>query len=167
MAVTLGKRLSELRKEKGITQEKLAELCGVSSQAVSKWENDLSAPDIMLLPQIADLLGITVDELLTGEKQVQTLILPPEKRKSADEMLLKIRVIADDNTNVKVNLPLSLVKVGLEMGLTMDFIPNNASQKFDFSTIDFDKIFSLVNAGVMGKLVEVEADEVKVEIFVE
>ena len=42
MSITIGKKLSELRKEKGITQEKMAEICGVSPQAVSKWENEVS-----------------------------------------------------------------------------------------------------------------------------
>ena len=61
---TLGKRIAMLRKEKGYTQEQLAEKVGVSAQAVSKWENDVSCPDITLLPLLADILGVTVDELL-------------------------------------------------------------------------------------------------------
>jgi|GEM_PF-6583186 len=47
MANTLGSRIGEFRKKKGITQDQLAEYIGVSSQAVSKWENDLSCPDIL------------------------------------------------------------------------------------------------------------------------
>ena len=58
---TMGKRIMQLRKEKGYTQEQLAELCGVSAQAVSKWENDVSCPDISILPQLAELLGVTTD----------------------------------------------------------------------------------------------------------
>ncbi len=64
---TLGKRIMQHRKRLGMTQEQLAERVGVSAQAVSKWENDLSCPDITLLPQLAEIFGISVDELLGKE----------------------------------------------------------------------------------------------------
>lgn len=67
---TLGKRIAALRKEKGMTQEQLAEKVGVSAQAVSKWENDISCPDITLLPLLGDLFGVSVDELL-GVKPIE------------------------------------------------------------------------------------------------
>lgn len=65
--MTLGKRIMQHRKRLGMTQEQLADRVGVSAQAVSKWENDLSCPDISLLPQLAEIFGISVDELL-GKK---------------------------------------------------------------------------------------------------
>lgn len=68
--MTLGNKIAELRKEKGITQEVLANALGVSNQAVSKWEANQSCPDIQLLPQIADLFGITLDDLF-GRKVIQ------------------------------------------------------------------------------------------------
>ena len=55
---TLGTRIAGLRKEKGYTQEEFSDMLGVSAQAVSKWENDLSCPDIMLIPQIASIFDI-------------------------------------------------------------------------------------------------------------
>ena len=54
---TLGKRIMALRKAKGWTQEQLAAQLGISAQAVSKWENDVSCPDISTLPALAALLG--------------------------------------------------------------------------------------------------------------
>ena len=75
---TLGKRIATLRKEKGLTQEQLAEKVGVSAQAVSKWENDVSCPDITLLPLLADLFGVSVDELL-GVKPVEPHIVILDK----------------------------------------------------------------------------------------
>ena len=68
MNVSLADKLKELRKAKRISQEKLAEYLGVSYQAVSKWENGVTCPDVMLLPDIARYYGITVDELLQVEK---------------------------------------------------------------------------------------------------
>ena len=64
----LSEKLKNLRKGKGISQEKLAKYLGVTFQAVSKWENSTTMPDIMLLPEIARFFGITVDELLCVEK---------------------------------------------------------------------------------------------------
>lgn len=59
--------IKTLRKKNGVSQEKLAEYVGVSFQAVSKWENGTTMPDIMLLPEISRFFGITVDELLQVE----------------------------------------------------------------------------------------------------
>ena len=60
----LGTNLKQLRKERNLTQEELAECLEVSPQTVSKWENNLSMPDISLLPVLADYFGVTVDALL-------------------------------------------------------------------------------------------------------
>lgn len=65
--MTLGNRIAELRKERSMTQEALANALGVSNQAVSKWEANQSCPDIQLLPQIADLFGVTLDSLFGRE----------------------------------------------------------------------------------------------------
>ena len=69
MEQTLGKRIMQYRKNKGLTQDKLAEALGVTPQAVSKWENDQSCPDISTLPKLAEIFGITTDELLGHESQ--------------------------------------------------------------------------------------------------
>lgn len=61
---TMGGRIKYHRKRLNLTQEQLAERMGVSAQAVSKWENDLSCPDISILPLLAEVFGITTDELL-------------------------------------------------------------------------------------------------------
>ncbi len=66
------------RKALGLTQEGLAQKLGVTNQAVSKWESGQSCPDLALLPQIADLFGITIDELFGREpKAVSFPAQPP------------------------------------------------------------------------------------------
>lgn len=62
--MNIGKKIKELRKQRGITQEQLAESIGVSFQAVSKWENNIALPDITLVPILASYFGVTTDELL-------------------------------------------------------------------------------------------------------
>lgn len=64
MKKTLGMMIAELRKEHGMTQLELAEKMGVTDKAVSKWERDLSCPDINSLPNLSALLGVSVDELM-------------------------------------------------------------------------------------------------------
>ena len=76
MNETLGKRIAQYRKEQSLTQENLAERLGISSQAVSKWENDLSCPDISILPQLAEALGVTTDELLGKVQRHGGQVLP-------------------------------------------------------------------------------------------
>ncbi len=68
MEQTLGKRIVENRKRMGLTQDQLAEKLGVTAQAVSKWENDQSCPDITTIPQLADIFGISTDALLGREE---------------------------------------------------------------------------------------------------
>lgn len=64
MESTLGNRITKNRKRLGLTQDQLAEKLGITAQAVSKWENDLSCPDISILPKLADIFEISIDELL-------------------------------------------------------------------------------------------------------
>lgn len=165
MNETIGNRITKYRKAKNLTQEALAEQLGVSSQAVSKWENDASCPDISLLPKLCSVLGITTDELLTGKSE-EVRLVPVEQRKSLDEMVLRIRVNSAEGDKVRVNLPMTLVKIALELGV--DIVPNHADGMDSLRNIDLAKIMELVERGLMGKLVEVEsADGDIVEVVVE
>ena len=67
MEKTLGNYIAELRKKNGMTQAELAEKLGITDKAVSKWERDLSCPDIALLPRIAEIFGLSVDELMRSK----------------------------------------------------------------------------------------------------
>ena len=66
---SIGKMISSLRKEKGMTQSELAEKMNVTDKAVSKWERDLSCPDINTISKLADVLEVSVDELLQAKKK--------------------------------------------------------------------------------------------------
>ncbi|MBR4278605.1 MAG: helix-turn-helix transcriptional regulator [Clostridia bacterium] len=61
--MNIGHKIKELRKQRGITQEQLANSIGISFQAVSKWENNIALPDISLAPMLASYFGVTMDEL--------------------------------------------------------------------------------------------------------
>lgn len=162
MANTLGSRIAEYRKKKGMTQDQLAEHLGVSSQAVSKWENDLSCPDITLLPQLADYFNVTIDELLRGGKSHAVQI--EEERKDFNKKILKVYVNSEQGDIVKVNLPLGLVKVALEIGMQLPQISCNDALK----NIDLQSILLMAESGVIGKIVEIKsANGDNVEIVIE
>ena len=68
---TLGMMIASLRKENGMTQFELAEKMGVTDKAVSKWERDLSCPDVNTIPKLAEVFGISVDELMQIKAESQ------------------------------------------------------------------------------------------------
>ena len=118
--MTLGEKIAENRRARGMTQEEVANLLGVTSQAVSKWENNNSLPDITLLPAIADLFETTIDALMSRERSDVVRFVPEKTRKSIDEMFLHIQVISDD-TKINVNLPLAIVKAFADaMGMAVE-----------------------------------------------
>ena len=165
MDMTIGKRIAALRKEKGLTQEELAQHMGVSGQAVSKWENDQTCPDISALPKLARLLGVTVHELLEGKEETPAVwVLPPAERKDLKDMMLRVIVDSADGDRVRVNLPMALVEVAVEIGMEMPQINGQDALK----GVDLNKVLRLVREGLVGNLVEVDsADGDKVRVFVE
>lgn len=134
---TLGQKIGSLRREKEWTQEELAEKLGVSAQAVSKWENDVSCPDIMLLPEISKLFGVTVDALLGCEPQMPVQLVPKEERKKIDSLMLRIIVNSSDGDKVRINLPMTLIKTGIELGFNMSQVSgSSALDGIDLPLID-------------------------------
>jgi transcriptional regulator with XRE-family HTH domain len=160
---TIGQNIASLRKKNNITQEALAEICGVSPQAVSKWENDVSCPDVALLKTIARAFGVSVDELLDDGEGPVTRI---SENTDTTKKILRIRV-TDGGNKVNVNLPFALVELFLTNGNLMNnisFGKNGESLK----NIDFKQICDMVHMGITGKLIEVEGEDgEKVEIWVE
>lgn len=65
----IGETIASLRKEKGMTQSELAEKMNVTDKAVSKWERNLSCPDINTISKLANILGVSVEELLKSKNQ--------------------------------------------------------------------------------------------------
>ena len=165
MEMTIGKRIAQLRKEKGLTQEELSQMMEVSAQAVSKWENDQTCPDIASLPKLAKILGVTVDELLSGREENAPVarVLEPEARKELKDMMLRIVVDETYGDHVKVNIPMALVQVALEMGMELPQLSGNSALK----NLDLAQLVNMVRQGAIGNLLEVESDNEVVRIFVE
>ena len=80
---SMGMMIAGKRKELGMTQLELAEIMGVTDKAVSKWERDLSYPDVNALPKLAEVFGMSVDELL----QIKSEAMQAEEKKPISDIL--------------------------------------------------------------------------------
>ena len=116
---TMGAMVAALSKEKGMTQADLAARMGVTDKAVSKWERDLSLPDVHSIPKLAQVLGISVEELMgsaapsgEGRKPLQPLVLLVVKA-VALAMGVSVTVLS-----ILGNLSLSTGFILLGIGLT-------------------------------------------------
>ena len=157
---TLGQRIAHYRKLRGITQEELGEKCGVSSQAVSKWENDISAPDITLIGTLSEIFGISADELLGLKREVATAVKP--ETIDEERLLLRVNIDSNDGDKVRINVPYKLGLVLMQSGAVGD--KNSDALK----NIDFKQIAEMVKMGILGPIVDIEsADGDRVKITVE
>ncbi|HHV03411.1 MAG TPA: helix-turn-helix transcriptional regulator [Bacteroidales bacterium] len=184
----LGSNIAKFRKERGMTQDNLAELLSVSPQAVSKWENDVSYPDIEMLPKLANIFGVSLDTLFSNPVTPETEFVEPENRKDPNKMLFKIRVKSHQGDTVSVNLPIALLKVfdfnsfvnngnstDDDTAETEDSKDSSGNKKnvfqingINLGAIDWNQLLELIDNGVIGKLIEVHsADGDLVEIYVE
>ncbi len=112
--MNLGKNISELRKKNNLTQEELANMLGVSPQAVSKWENDAACPDIALLPKIAEIFGVTIDELMNEQGSIHSQKTVNSKMQT--KRIIQIHVLSADGKSSKINIPFRLVSAGMKIG---------------------------------------------------
>ncbi len=156
--MNLGNNISEKRKAKGMTQEELAANLGVSPQAVSKWENNLSCPDISLLPAIAKIFGMSVDELLGAASATENVgeektFAEPETAyeepvftgKKATTLL----ITTERNGKVSnVRFPLTIMRFGLNLGSAFGGITGAQA-----NTIE-----NAVKTGLSGEILSVDGE---------
>ena len=100
--IKIGKFISECRKNKNLTQASLAEKLGITDRAVSKWERGLAMPDSSIMLELCNVLGITVNELLSGEviemenynkKAEENLIEMKKQKEQSDKRLLTMEIV--------------------------------------------------------------------------
>lgn len=91
--MSIGERISQLRQENHISQLQLADALGISRQAISKWENDQTAPDTINLIRLADVLNTEVEYLATGKKPVYTYPVVVDKIKTIEKIVKVEKVV--------------------------------------------------------------------------
>jgi len=122
--IKIGNFLRELRKEQEKTQEEIAEICGVSSRSVSRWENGNTLPDLGILVELADYYGVDVREIIDGERKSENM------EKETKETLLKIADYVDKQK--KQAILRAIVLFALEMlccGFTIAILVLNNNEK--------------------------------------
>ena len=112
---TLGAMIASLRKERQMTQLELAEQLGVTDKAVSKWERNLSCPDIAAIPKLADILGVSVEELLRAQTAEQPAEKPGEAARTARLILRAVPVAMGAAVTVLAWLGQIDVRIGLSL----------------------------------------------------
>ena len=148
MNESFGKRLARLRKEKSFTQEDIANKLNISYQAVSKWENDITNPDISVLLELSEILGVSLNTLLGKKDDVN---YEPKPKKEIDKMILKI-IIRDNDDKVNLNIPVKLIKACLDAGIK---VPGTDKTK----DINWQEVYSMIESGIIGNLVEIEGSD--------
>lgn len=108
---TLGRRIAAQRKKLGMTQDALAEHLGVTAQAVSKWENDQSCPDIAMLPKLSGIFGVSIDALLGVERKEAA---EPEKAVSVEAQQI-VPVPVQTGKRLSIGIALWLLLAGAVM----------------------------------------------------
>ena len=83
---SFGTRLAEIRKEHTMTPNDIADRLNISAQAVSKWENDITMPDIDTLVKLSDIFDMSLDELV-GKQKNEPVLVPEEQRKDINKMV--------------------------------------------------------------------------------
>lgn len=141
---TMGSFLAALRKAKGMTQQEVANRLNVSNKTVSKWERDEGCPEIMMLPLIAELYSVTVDEILRGER-----IAKEEKTEIKDTKSEKqIKYLIDRATTKFKNLSIVSVVLGVA-GVLLAYTIGNMLYDFKFLWVGLLIALLLATASVI------------------
>ena len=121
--IKIGKFIASCRKEKNLTQAQLAEKLGITDRAISKWETGKSMPDTGLMSEICELLGISVNELFTGEK----LNLMEDYRKNAESNLLALKEMEETKNKELLKLEWVIGYMGIIPYLILIFTASFAN----------------------------------------
>lgn len=160
-----GSRLQFLRKQHGLTQDNLAERLMISPQAVSKWENGITSPDMETLVRLADMFNISLDELL-GRAEKKPVQFAAPGTKNLEDLMLRIRIkpgCGGGPDSVNITIPFVLVREFGSSGVS-SILPGGMSA----GEIPFDKIVALVERGALGDILELDtSDGTRVRITVE
>ena len=111
--VSMGEIISTLRKEKGMTQKEIADQLGITDKAVSKWERNIAFPDTATIPKLAEILGVSVEDLM------QVKAVPAPAGKEAGRLINLILKAVPLAMGVAVVVTSGLGELDLKSGFTM------------------------------------------------
>lgn len=120
---TIGQFIAALRKANGMTQQEVADRLNVSNKAVSRWERDECSPDISLIPSLAEMFGVTCDELLKGERILEAAVNVEKKEPKVQKQIKNLigRALSGFKTLIYISLALSAVGLICMFGISYGF----------------------------------------------
>ena len=153
--MSIGKNIALLRRAKGLTQSELGDLLGVSNQAVSKWESEMSMPDVMLLPDIAKVFGVDLNDLYGTAKEIPEISVPvPESETNMqDSRILNISAKVE-GVDVKIRMPAQALRSMMELCFGDDDEQKKA-------------ITEILDSPMSGTVIDVDNEDCKAKICVE
>ena len=161
---TIGQNIAYFRKQKQLTQEELAEKMSVTAQAVSKWECDASYPDITVINSLAKVLGISVDNLFNGSKEIPEMKETTQEKIDRRILRVQVQVTKTENeesdTTIITRFPVAAVNKAIENGTLKKLVGDDVYGEV-VST------FGMIDAGLTGPIVEVNNPEAHIIISVE
>lgn len=128
--VKIGKLISKLRKQKGLTQQELADMVGIGNQAVSKWERGLTIPDISIINELSKILEISSDELLKGELEPTYNTITNSKENITNNKENKI----NKNFSKKVLITIFVILISFILYLIITSYLNNKTYKYELQS---------------------------------
>lgn len=159
MKNTIGQNISIFRKKAGMTQEELSEKMNVTSQAVSKWENDLSYPDLECMNRLSRILGTTVDTLINGESAIPEVKLADRTNIEKRILVLSTKVKKPSEVTANLRLPMEFICRLKADGKLADVV-GEENVKW------VEEGLELAKAGVVGTVLSAHTDDVDAVIEV-
>ena len=156
--MSIGANITKYRKQKNLTQAELGEKIGVSNQAVSKWESGSTLPDVMLLPQIAEVLGVSLYDLYnlpdpkTSSPSASLAEIPEDRR------TLVIHVIGE-GVDVTTRFPVAAIRSALGNAILRDALAGTG--------VETENWLGMLDGGMTGQLLDADMDDYHVTIVVE
>ena len=154
----IGEHIAIYRKKAGLTQEQLAEKMNVTAQAVSKWENGLTCPDLDSVARLAGFLGVTVEQLIHGDAAVPAVQVVETPRVGKRVLCIHVQAKGSVPANVIVRFPVELILKAYEMGCLESLVGDEAPF--------VEQAVEMIRQGTVGSLVDVETEDTFVKIEV-
>ncbi len=159
--MSIRENIARLRKKKELTQAELGEMLGVSNQAVSKWESGMTMPDVMLLPEISKVLGVTLTDLYgIPEKNVTEDSAEAAKINVGENQKILNICVKTNDANVTTKMPVAAVRSVFGNKILRQYLSDDEGKSIA-------ELLNMIDNDMMGTLVDVDTDECHVKISVE
>lgn len=160
MKSTIGQNIAELRKNLDMTQAELAEKMNVSIQAVSKWENDISYPDIERIGQLASILNTCVERIISGNDFFSLTELKNSDNLAKRLLIISVNVIAEHPFDIKLRIPAELILKAQSDGTLNTLLGDDFGEQIP------DAAFEMMRNGVVGPIADVKTENTTVRLEV-